>query len=270
VRRGYTAPATSVEDARSGKARLKSSQTTAAHRENYDPRRGSGLVSIDSMNTRIQVQPRAPRPAVARALALIADEPAGTTATSALLERAVAQGLLAPQKLEPFAFSTLEDCDKCDGSGRAGFDFSLCVRCGGCGIDYCASALPADIATFLALCAAPAAVAAAEAAARELYLRYVGVEPAWMRWHGSTAEHGLRLATQYRIPAWPRSLAAAPYDRWTALSDDFAATLRALEASAAPPPREHSEQLTAVARSGLWIASVDVGLVLFVPTDGLR
>jgi hypothetical protein len=39
----YTAPATGVEDARSGKARLKSSQTTAAHRENYDPRRGSGL-----------------------------------------------------------------------------------------------------------------------------------------------------------------------------------------------------------------------------------
>jgi hypothetical protein len=33
----YTAPATGIADDRSGPARLKSSQTTAAHRENYAP-----------------------------------------------------------------------------------------------------------------------------------------------------------------------------------------------------------------------------------------
>ncbi len=47
--RRYTAPATSVEDARSGIARLQSSQTTAAHRENYEPRRGSGLAGQASV-----------------------------------------------------------------------------------------------------------------------------------------------------------------------------------------------------------------------------
>ena len=37
-----------------------------------------------------------------------------------------------------------------------------------------------------------------------------------------------------------------------------------------PPTRPLSESLCALARSGLWLVSIESGVVLFVPTDGLR
>lgn len=213
---------------------------------------------------------RAPRPRLDDARSLLGDEPGTASPTKALVERAVARGLLRESQLESLAFAALDSCDKCDGSGRAGYDFRLCVRCGGCGIEFNARHLPTDIATFVALCSAPSAIAAAEAAARELYVRYVGAEPRALRWYGSSAEHGYRLATQYRVPAWPRGLSGPPYDQWNALSSDFSVALVSLEARGAAPSGPYADALVTLAESGFWLASIDAELVLFAPTDGLR
>ncbi len=168
------------------------------------------------------------------------------------------------------AFASLEDCEKCGGSGRAGYDFGLCARCGGCGIEFGSRHEPVDLATFVALCAAPSEIAGAEAAASELYTRYVGAAPRFVRWFGSSAEHGYRLAVQYRVPAWPRAMSQHPYSQWSALSTDFADALVATEKGDPPTTRPLSESLCALARSGLWLVSIESGVVLFVPTDGLR
>lgn len=223
------------------------------------------------MTTPLELRRRAARPRLDEARALLADEPSGAAVSQGLLERAVARGLVRESQLASIAFASLEDCEKCDGSGRAGYDYGLCSICGGCGIEFGSRNEPVDLATFLALCAAPREIAAAEAAAVELYTRYVGEAPRFVRWFGSSAEHGYRLATVYRVPAWPRALDEPPFNRWSALSADFAAALLALETGAARPERTaHSEALSTLARSGLWMVSIESGLVLFVPTDGLR
>ncbi|MBL8680751.1 MAG: hypothetical protein JNK05_16345 [Myxococcales bacterium] len=223
------------------------------------------------MTTPLELRRRAARPRLDEARAVIAAAPRSAAPSQGLLEQAVARGLMRPSQIASIAFASLEDCEKCDGSGRAGYDFGLCSVCGGCGIEFGSRNEPVDLATFLALCAAPAEIAAAEAAAIELYLRYVGAAPRFVRWFGSTAEHGYRLATQYRIPAWPRAVDEPPFNRWTALSTDFADALLALETGAARRAQSaHSEALSTLARSGLWIVSIESGLVLFVPTDGLH
>lgn len=213
---------------------------------------------------------RAARPRLGEALALVGDEKSASGPTQALIERAVARGLMRESQVESVAFASLEDCDRCEGSGRAGYNYGLCTSCGGCGIEFGSRHIPVDLATFIALCAAPSEVAAAEQAAIELYVRYVGARPRFVRWFGTATEHGWRLATSYRVPAWPRSSNDPPYRQWSALSTNFSAVLVALERGVALPDVPHVDILASICRSGFWIVSIEGGMVLFVPTDGLR